>query len=275
MLNILKTVNFEQNCFVSLLDPSNWNSSEEARIKAVTDIASITTGRLGYPDDYNRIKLYNRLLTESAGKPSTPFEFIPIRLHQETLDKFGNELLDIDIDTWCEFCKYCTIKNDLSTTEVTYYTNLRNCLNLKDGIHRTYNGYLDQFKVIVGQVPKQVYDHIVMHRSFSRISESSRNKRYLKEVEFWIDSKQSLELQEMEKYDNEQSIKRAFAYIEKGMKPEQATKRLPCTRLIKFALGAWIQDENSWQNLFDVRSKHSGTQEITQQTIDNIKSLIL
>ena len=93
-------------------------------------------------------------------------------------------------------------------------------------------------------------------------------------VKFYINEHQSLELQEMEYSDNKKAVERAFEYIAKGMRAENATKRLPETRLIKFALAAWTYDKQAWQNLFSVRSPDSGTQNITLEIVNNMKLLI-
>jgi len=48
MIKITNKIGFEDRCWVGLVDSSTFNRSEEDRIKAVTDMASITKGRLGY-----------------------------------------------------------------------------------------------------------------------------------------------------------------------------------------------------------------------------------
>ena len=47
MLKIKNKIEFENNLWVGLVDCSKANSSQEERIKFVTDVASITMGRLG------------------------------------------------------------------------------------------------------------------------------------------------------------------------------------------------------------------------------------
>lgn len=58
------------------------------------------------------------------------------------------------------------------------------------------------------------------------------------------------------------------------IKPEEATMELSDRRLVKFAMCGWLQDTNSWDNLFAVRGKGTGTQSITGIVVDNIKKLI-
>lgn len=53
MLEIKNKIEFENNLWAGLINSSAFNSSKEDRIKAVTDISSITLGRLGqiYKDE--------------------------------------------------------------------------------------------------------------------------------------------------------------------------------------------------------------------------------
>ena len=267
MLQLQNKIEFENNCWVSLIDPSNWNSSEEARIKAVTDIASITTGRLGLPEfegewtkdvvDTKRINLYNRLLTESAGRPSTPFEFVPIVDFHYALSSF-------------KFDKYCYFDSNN-----VRYSNLRNYLNNRFDKYNTPEE-LKGFKVIVGQVTWKCVSHLRTHRAFSWLVESSRNKKYLNNVEFWYPSWWSSETKYyFESYDKGLVNTLQTSWIDNRLiKPEEATMELSDRRLVKFAMCGWLQDTNSWDNLFAVRGKGTGTQSITGIAVETIKKLI-
>lgn len=288
MLQILNKIEFENNCWVGLIDSSNFNSSEEERIKAVTDIASITKGKLGFDDKIEvginpsifntttnqvtpvindrRLNLYHRLLTESAGKPSTPFEFVPVKYHTETgFHVIAKSSLDR--------MKYSTV--DESNNHIL--TNLRNDLTYNkdryfDNIIRLDS---ENFKVIVGRVPMKVISHLRTHRAFSWLVESSRNKRYLNEVEFWYPSWWDNNTISLTIGDDEWMKARKQVYIdEKKIKPEEATMELSDRRLVYFAMAAWKQDSNAWDNLFTVRGNKTGTMSITGMTVNNIKKLI-
>ncbi|HRM76790.1 MAG TPA: FAD-dependent thymidylate synthase, partial [Aliarcobacter cryaerophilus] len=69
-------------------DFSTANMSEENRIKAITQVASICYQN---PKAIGSESLYNRLMAESMGLPSSSFEFVPVILdyenpnHQEIL----------------------------------------------------------------------------------------------------------------------------------------------------------------------------------------------
>lgn len=76
--------------FVEQYDFSTANMSEENRIKAITTVASIYYQN---PKAVGSESLYNRLLAESKGLPSSSFEFVPVLLdgnnsvHQKLLEK--------------------------------------------------------------------------------------------------------------------------------------------------------------------------------------------
>lgn len=270
MLKIDNKIKFENNCWIGKVDSSLFNKNEENRIKAVTDIASITKGILGqtYKDEFiegqigkRRLNLYNRLLTESEGKPSMPFEFIPQQMY----------VSETCLNNWIyhEQYKFGTLKYS------TLYTNMRHVLNTQGeaGITKFTNS--DDFKIIVGQVPWKVISHLRTHRTFSFLVESSRNKKYLNEVEFWYPSWWSKDfLYYTKSYDKGLSDVLKKRIVTKDMKSEEATMELSDRRLVKFVMCAWKQDTNSWDNLFVVRGEGSGTQSITKIVVNNIKKLI-
>jgi thymidylate synthase (FAD) len=93
----------DEIAFVEQYDFSTANLSEENRIKAITTVSSICYQN---PKAVGSESLYNRLLAESMGLPSSSFEMCPVLLdyenpkHQEILKleysnckKFG-EILD-------------------------------------------------------------------------------------------------------------------------------------------------------------------------------------
>ena len=63
--------------FVEHYDFSKANSSYEARVQAVTKVASICYGN---PKSLGSINLFNRLEAEAAGLPSSSYEFVPVLL---------------------------------------------------------------------------------------------------------------------------------------------------------------------------------------------------
>jgi len=73
--------------YVELWDFSRANESHEARVEAVTAVASIC---FGSNKAIGSDKLYNKLAAESIGLPSSSFEFVPVLL------KLNSELCPFD-----------------------------------------------------------------------------------------------------------------------------------------------------------------------------------
>ena len=69
--------------FVEHYDFSRANSSYEARVQAVTKVASICYGN---PKSLGSINLFNRLEAESHGLPSSSYEFVPVLISIPYLD---------------------------------------------------------------------------------------------------------------------------------------------------------------------------------------------
>ena len=305
MLEIKNKIEFENNLWAGLINSSTFNSSKEDRINAVTDIASITKGKLGFDnkivihkakssdnieieqlDNNNefhsnlikggRLKLYNRLLTESAGKPSTPFEFIPVKIEYSQLIKLIRTANNIhDLSRLVLFMTNKVIKYSylVENNGLFILTNLRCLLNVnikEEDIPFNTPEEIEGFKVVVARISKTAFDHLVTHGEVRRIAESSRNKKYFNEVKFHYPINNTGLRQQL---DDIETLKRLSRYIENGMKAEDATKELSCRRLMLCAFHGWLQNENSWQNLFNLRI-NPNAQSITQQVVTNIKQVI-
>ena len=80
---MVQLINSKQNIFndniayVEQWDFSRANLNEESRINAITQVASICYQN---PKALNSESLYNRLMAESIGLPSSSYEFVPILL---------------------------------------------------------------------------------------------------------------------------------------------------------------------------------------------------
>ena len=78
LINKKENVFGDDIAFVEQYDFSAANMSEENRIKAITQVASICYQN---PKAVGSESLYNRLLAESKGLPSSSFEFVPVLLN--------------------------------------------------------------------------------------------------------------------------------------------------------------------------------------------------
>lgn len=82
-VNEVKLVNKKENIFgdniayVENWDFSHANLNQETRINAITQVASVCYQN---PKALNSDSLYNRLMAESIGLPSSSFEFVPVLL---------------------------------------------------------------------------------------------------------------------------------------------------------------------------------------------------
>lgn len=86
MMYKIDSISTNDNMEVSLWDFSKTNSSLQARIGAITKIASICVGK---GESKKPQALFKKLITESAGLPSTPMEFVPILLTEEEANEIA------------------------------------------------------------------------------------------------------------------------------------------------------------------------------------------
>jgi thymidylate synthase (FAD) len=68
--------------YLEAYDFSRANTSEASRIACISTVASVCYGN---PKAAGSISLYNRLANESAGLPSSSFEFVPVLLHSSKI----------------------------------------------------------------------------------------------------------------------------------------------------------------------------------------------
>ena len=91
----MKKINDKQNifgddiAFVEQYDFSKANLNEENRILAITRVASICYQN---PKAIGSESLYNRLLAESKGLPSSSFEMCPILLTEEEVKQIQRQI---------------------------------------------------------------------------------------------------------------------------------------------------------------------------------------
>ena len=117
--------------FVSIYDFSRANSSLEARIHAITSVASICYAK---PDAVDKVSLYNRLEAESKGLPSSSFEFVPMLIPIEVIeeaiseiDPFGDfeRTLPFDMLFMVKFGTRIDVENDKGGWDEYILTNFR------------------------------------------------------------------------------------------------------------------------------------------------------
>ena len=229
---VIKKINEKQNIlndnigFVENWDFSRANLNEENRILAITQVASICYQN---PKALGSESLYNRLMAESMGLPSSSFEFVPVLLdyenpkHREILKleysnskKFG-ELID---DRYL-LTNYRALVYDFENDKDKFSFDIRTIFNTQEEckIIKEY------FKVFLFKVDFPTRSQMVRHR----ISWQELSRRYVsaKRVpfEFYVSEK----LKENQKVKDliKQSEDLYFELLENGVKPQEARRVIP------------------------------------------------
>lgn len=229
---VIEKINEKQNIlndnigFVENWDFSKANLNEENRILAITQVASICYQN---PKALGSESLYNRLMAESMGLPSSSFEFVPVLLdyenpkHQEILKleysnckKFG-EILD---DSYL-LTNYRALVYDFENDKDKFSFDIRTIFNTQEEC----NIIKDYFKVFLFKVDFPTRSQMVRHR----ISWQELSRRYVsaKRVpfEFYVSEK----LKENQKVQDliKQSEDLYFELLESGVKPQEARRVIP------------------------------------------------
>ncbi len=229
---VIEKINEKQNIlndnigFVENWDFSRANLNEENRILAITQVASICYQN---PKALGSESLYNRLMAESMGLPSSSFEFVPVLLdyenpkHQEILKleysnckKFGEILDDRYLLT-----NYRALVYDFENDKDKFSFDIRTIFNTQEEckIIKEY------FKVFLFKVDFPTRSQMVRHR----ISWQELSRRYVsaKRVpfEFYVSEKlkENQEVQDLIK----QSEDLYFELLESGVKPQEARRVIP------------------------------------------------
>lgn len=229
---VIEKINEKQNIlndnigFVENWDFSRANLNEENRILAITQVASICYQN---PKALGSESLYNRLMAESMGLPSSSFEFVPVLLdyenpkHQEILKleysnckKFGEILDDRYLLT-----NYRALVYDFENDKDKFSFDIRTIFNTQEECNIIKN----YFKVFLFKVDFPTRSQMVRHR----ISWQELSRRYVsaKRVpfEFYVSEK----LKENQKVQDliKQSEDLYFELLENGVKPQEARRVIP------------------------------------------------
>ena len=272
---VIEKINEKQNIlndnigFVENWDFSRANLNEENRILAITQVASICYQN---PKALGSESLYNRLMAESMGLPSSSFEFVPVLLdyenpkHQEILKleysnckKFGEILDDRYLLT-----NYRALVYDFENDKDKFSFDIRTIFNTQEEC----NIIKEYFKVFLFKVDFPTRSQMVRHR----ISWQELSRRYVsaKRVpfEFYVSDK----LKENQKVKDliKQSEDLYFELLENGVKPQEARRVIPQMGYTQI-WGAFMP--NQLDNYFKLRLDEHSQWEI-QQTAIAMKELI-
>ena len=249
---MIQKINEKQNIlgdnigFVEQWDFSKANLNEENRIKAITTVASICYQN---PKAVGSESLYNRLMAESMGLPSSSFEFVPVLFDYLWVHNYFNmksDLTLIDSNTlkYGEFI-YVDDNEYLLTNYRALVYDVEN-MNLNKDILKHFNTQEEceiikqHFKVFLYKVDLPTRSQMVRHR----LSWQELSRRYVsaKRVpfEFYVSEKLkgfSAEIGE-ESYDAdpiktsindliEYNENMYYALLDAGVKPQEARRIIP------------------------------------------------
>lgn len=172
--------------YVELYDFSRANLSEESRIACISTVASVCYQS---PKALGSISLYNRLAAESAGLPSSSFEFVPVLIN------ITNTRADLTfLGTRSACIKYGEFINE--SGDKYLLTNLRALLaDVGDNANQLFNTEEEcaiiakHFKVFKTKIPLFIARQFMRHRcSWQELS-----RRYVSstksELEFYWPAK--------------------------------------------------------------------------------------
>ena len=231
--------------YLESYDFSKANMSEESRIACISTVASVCYGNAKAKGS---ISLYNRLANESAGLPSSSFEFVPVLLHWRTMvtanEKFGC--------TFFQSTKY----GEFIRNEEYLLTNLRALIaDVGDKANQFFNTEEEcaiiakHFKVYKSKIDLSTARQFMRHRA----SWQELSRRYVSgkraEFEFYVSDKMDKTYSEEEQsyfnttphgevefdFQTERSTEDLInlcvahydAAIANGVKPEEARRILP------------------------------------------------
>ena len=274
LINKKENIFGDDIAFVEQYDFSTANMSEENRIKAITTVASICYQN---PKAIGSESLYNRLLAESKGLPSSSFEFVPMLFKvQDIVSDVANRLIP-NIFKYGEIIQIDdNFENDVLLT------------NYRALVYDVENGTLDNsilnhfntpeeceiikqhFKVFQYKVDLPTRSQMVRHR----VSWQELSRRYVSgervPFEFYVSDKmKNLYIWNNERHFSiedfiEVSICLYKSALENGIKPQEARRIIPQAAYTQI-WGAFMPKQ--LDNFFKLRLDESSQWEIRQTAI--------
>ena len=281
----MKLINKKENifgddiAFVEQYDFSTANMSEENRINAVSTIASICYQN---PKAVGSESLYNRLLAESQGLPSSSFEFVPVLFNYRDLNiqYFMNSASNLGYSNTLKYGEILNINGIeyLLTNYRALIYDVEN-LSLNKSVLQQFNTpeeceiIKQHFKVFLYKVDLPTRSQMVRHR----VSWQELSRRYVSgsrvPFEYYVSDK--MKFISIHK-DDESDIhfdsddfhriceERYYQALEKGVKPQEARRVIPQSAYTQI-WGAFMP--NQLDNYFKLRLDKHAQWEIRQTAI--------
>ena len=289
----MKSINKKENifgdniAFIEQYDFSTANMSEENRIKAITTVASICYQN---PKAIGSESLYNRLLAESKGLPSSSFEFVPVLFNYKGLIQYftGSNLVHSNALKYGEILNIDGIEYLLINYRALIYDVENSILN--KNVLQHFNTAKEceiikqHFKVFLYKVDLPTRSQMVRHR----VSWQELSRRYVSgsrvPFEFYISEKmKGLESEHEDYYMDGMSdfetdftnthsteklikmcIEHYYQALEQGVKPQEARRIIPQAAYTQI-WGAFMPKQ--LDNYFKLRLDESSQWEIRQTAI--------
>ena len=287
---MIQKINKKQNIFnddiayVEQWDFSKANLNEENRIKAITTVASICYQN---PKAVGSESLYNRLMAESMGLPSSSFEFVPVLFDYLWVHNYFNmksDLTLVDSNTlkYGEFI-YVDDNEYLLTNYRALVYDVEN-MNLNKDILKHFNTQEEceiikqHFKVFLYKVDLPTRSQMVRHR----VSWQELSRRYVSgervPFEFYVSDKMK-DIRSKNSFINLKDeinldlstddlinvcIKHYEQALKQGIKPQEARRIIPQAAYTQI-WGAF--QPKQLENYFKLRLDESAQWEIRQTAI--------
>ena len=278
---VIEKINEKQNIlndnigFVENWDFSRANLNEENRILAITQVASICYQN---PKALGSESLYNKLMAESMGLPSSSFEFVPVLLTAKKLRKIGS-IINKEDYVKHDFEYNVTKFGEMIEDGKYLLTNLRALIaDVGEYAKEFYNTpeeceiIKQHFKVFLYKVDLPTRSQMVRHR----VSWQELSRRYVS------GSKVPFEFYVSEKMKNVKSFSNPYGYecdtqdiiricldhydeaIAAGVKPQEARRIIPQAAYTQI-WGAF--QPKQLKNYFKLRLDKTAQWEIQQTAI--------
>ena len=238
-------INKKENIFndnIAYIEQYNFskaNLNEENRIRAITLIASVCYQN---PKALNSDSLYNRLLAESKGLPSSSFEFVPMLFDYEKLKQTVWENTDVTIED-TNMLKFGEKVEDGKYLLTNFRAVIYDKENLGIDLTKHFNTEAEckiidkYFKVFKANIDLPTFGQMVRHR----VNWQVLSRRYVSgkktPFEFYISKKMKtiISVNDISGADEEFTTQQVidiclvhyYAALEAGVKPEEARRIIP------------------------------------------------
>lgn len=231
MINKKENIFEDGIAFVENWDFSQANLNEENRILAITQVASICYQS---PKALGSESLYNRLMAESQGLPSSSFEFVPVLLdftnekHKEILaPQFSNskKFGELIYDGKYLLTNYRALVYDFENNPKAYSFDIRTTYNTLEEC----NIIKEHFKVFLYKVDFPTRSQMVRHR----VNWQELSRRYVSGKRVPFDFYVSEKMKDVTtEYGDTQKIldiclEHYYKALEDGVKPQEARRIIP------------------------------------------------